>query len=243
MPGFTFGDLRVPQRVWAKIKVNPANGCWEWVGLLNKAEYGSLRYEGKMALTHRVLFQLLVEPIKEVLDHKCKNTACCNPSHLRQATRAENNRNSRSRRGSSSRFLGVSERKKTCKWQAQIQLNAKKHHLGYFSNEEHAALAYDRFAKEHFGEFAALNFPDYDGDYSELEGSLRGPPSSKHRGVSRDKKGSRWKVSTRLNGKDCFLGYFTNELDAARAYDAFVIKHQGSSGKLNFPKTSNSTCE
>ena len=31
-------------------------------------------------------------------------------------------------------------------------------HIGYFDNEIEAAIAYDRFARNYFGEFAKCNF-------------------------------------------------------------------------------------
>jgi hypothetical protein len=37
--------------------------------------------------------------------------------------------------------------------------NKKTKHLGYFNEEIEAAKCYDQYAKEHYGEFAKLNFP------------------------------------------------------------------------------------
>ena len=42
---------------------------------------------------------------------------------------------------------------------ATATLNRKKYHLGYFENEEAAAIVRDRRAKELHGEFVRLNLP------------------------------------------------------------------------------------
>ena len=54
--------------------------------------------------------------------------------------------------------------------------------------------------------------------------------SSKYRGVSWKKQGKTWQVRIRVDGKDKHIGYFANEIAAARAYDASAIAN-----KLNKP--------
>lgn len=45
-------------------------------------------------------------------------------------------------------------------WVARIQINKKKILIGRFRTEMEAAIAYDKYAKEHMGEYAKLNFPE-----------------------------------------------------------------------------------
>lgn len=82
-------------------------------------------------------------------------------SNLRAMTRPQNGANARKRRGTSSQYKGVFWRERHGKWNAQIYLPVhRKLDLGLHKTEVAAALAYDSAARRHFGEFAALNFPE-----------------------------------------------------------------------------------
>ena len=78
--------------------------------------------------------------------------------NLRLATRFQNNANRKNQKESSSAYKGVGWYKAYKCWRAKIQVNHRSIHLGYFSDEKEAALAYDSAAKRYFGEFAHLNF-------------------------------------------------------------------------------------
>ena len=78
-------------------------------------------------------------------------------SNLRVCTNAENRRNQRSQTGRSSKFKGVNWHKMAAKWRAQVKVDGKTKHLGYFASEIDAARAYDTAALKYFGEFALLN--------------------------------------------------------------------------------------
>lgn len=80
--------------------------------------------------------------------------------NLRRCTHQQNTFNTRSRNDSTSHYKGVSWKMEASKWVAQIQVNGKKKHLGYFVNEDDAARAYDDAALRYFGEFAHLNNVD-----------------------------------------------------------------------------------
>lgn len=66
-------------------------GCWVWSGALTDG-YGRLRRRGQMMLAHRLAYEAFVGEVPEglVLDHLCRNRACCNPDHVEPVTHAEN---------------------------------------------------------------------------------------------------------------------------------------------------------
>lgn len=80
--------------------------------------------------------------------------------NLRESTSLQNGANKRKSKSGTSKYKGVCWYKPSAKWTAQIMVNGKKRRLGYYSDEEAAAIAYDMAAIEGFGEFAVLNFPE-----------------------------------------------------------------------------------
>ena len=111
----------------------------------------------KAVYMHREV--LSVDGSQEI-DHINGNTLDNRKANLRVCTRRQNAQNLRKRKGYRSRFKGVCWSKNTGKWRARIDHSVKQIHLGYFESESEAAKAYDKKAKELFGEFAHLNFPD-----------------------------------------------------------------------------------
>lgn len=95
------------------------------------------------------------------VDHRDRDGLNNRRENLRVATRSQNNANAAKRfRATSSRFKGVYWHRGARKWQAHINAEGERVHLGLYLDEEQAALAYDKAAKELFGEFARLNLPN-----------------------------------------------------------------------------------
>lgn len=96
----------------------------------------------------------------DVIDHINHDTTDNRISNLRNCSHKENVRNTTSTKGSSSKYLGVYFDASRQKWAAAISPERRKIALGRFDCERKAALAYDAAAKQHFGAFANLNFPN-----------------------------------------------------------------------------------
>lgn len=104
---------------------------------------------------HRVILQA---PAGLQVDHVNGDRLDNRRENLRLATNRQNCSNRLpNRRPGTSRFKGVCWNRKAGKWQASIRVNYRRFHLGVYSDERDAALAYDRAAREHFGEFARPN--------------------------------------------------------------------------------------
>lgn len=133
---------------------------FEWhVGRKRELDYAESIINGRTVLMHRLLMN--AEQGDDV-DHRDSNGLNNVRSNLRVCTRQQNMMNRRKLKIGSSRYKGVclSKPGRTRPWLASIKINRKSKNLGWHATEEDAARAYDKSAKELFGEFAHLNFPE-----------------------------------------------------------------------------------
>ena len=61
------------------------------------------------------------------------------------------------------------------------------------------------------------------------------PRGSKFRGVSRN--GNQWQVLIMVNKKKRYVGSYSKEEEAAKAYDKVALQNHGSKAKTNFDYT------
>ena len=135
---------------------NPETGEFRWKIAAGRVRAGSLagcvqpngrlyiRFQGKRYQAHRLAWLLTHgEWPDEMIDHLDGNPLNNRISNLRDVSRSVNNQNQRKAQSrNSTGFLGVSFHKRTGKFQAQITLNGKDKHLGYFPTAELAHAAY-----------------------------------------------------------------------------------------------------
>ena len=134
---------------------------WKWYAHESKGEFYARREKVKngkrtVIYMHRFLMRLKDKDCKKV-DHKNHNTLDNQKHNLRFSSHAQNMRNRRSAKNTSSKYLGVSWCNTYKKWKAAITHNYKLFKLGSFDSELDAAIAYNKKAIALHGEFANLN--------------------------------------------------------------------------------------
>jgi hypothetical protein len=100
----------------------------------------------------------------KLVDHVNGDALDNTRTNLRSATHQQNSWNRGLRSDSKTGYKGVRHIADRNAFGARIQVDGKRRYLGYFKNPVDAAKAYDAAAREHFGEFARLNFPEQGGD-------------------------------------------------------------------------------
>lgn len=82
---------KILARIEARTVVDPETGCHVWQGSTTKG-YGTLSVDNKTWRAHRLAYVLAHGAVPEgmVLDHLCRNRACCNPAHIEAVTNREN---------------------------------------------------------------------------------------------------------------------------------------------------------
>lgn len=132
---------------------------FRWYASKGSCTYYALSTFGKRPNRQNILMHrfILNVPKGKQTDHRNHNGLDNRECNIRICTHAQNVRNQRKTRGTS-KYKGVYWRKDDKRWQAGLNYKSKTVYLGCFKDEIKAAYAYDKKAKELFGEFAHLNF-------------------------------------------------------------------------------------
>jgi hypothetical protein len=157
-------------------------------------------------------------------------------------------------KNSKSGVKGVSRDKRG--WCAKISRLGVAYPLGFFKDKYDAARAYDAKAIELFGPDAVTNkslglIPPLEAKCNEpTPAEPKLPSTIEVRGLRKDSKSGcrgcswhpgvkKWQVAIQKDGKQVHVGYFTDLLDAAKAYDKKARELFGEFASTNFPVEAN----
>jgi len=71
-------------RFWEK--VDTSGQCWLWMAGTDRDGYGQFKVKGFSYRAHRWLWEQVIGPIRNQLDHLCRVTNCVRPDHLEDVT-------------------------------------------------------------------------------------------------------------------------------------------------------------
>ncbi len=151
---------------------DPATGNLIWLPRVNNAGGFNVRFAGKPAGTlsatgyinvrigrrehkaHRIIWEMLVGPIQDEIDHIDRNRANNRLENLRPATRSENNMNrpvfKRHKVGSK----GITYDAKKKLYRARVQVGGKRIGLGRYKSLADAEAAYVKGVAQYHKDFA-----------------------------------------------------------------------------------------
>lgn len=124
------------------------------IGSLEKTGYLVIRVCGNLYKAHRLAWLYMTGewPSKEI-DHINRIKTDNKWENLRVATDKDQQGNYNIRKDNKSGFRGVSFHKRDKVWQATLQTKSDQKFIGNFKTKEEARRAYDKAAREYFGEF------------------------------------------------------------------------------------------
>lgn len=125
-----------------------------WLTYCNGKPYRKVSVMRKTMYVHHVVFLLHHGFLPKRIDHKDGNSINNKIENLRAATQSQNIANSKLSKLSTSGYKGVTWRKDTEKWQAQLHCDGKHISLGSHATKEQAHEAYKVASSKYFGEFA-----------------------------------------------------------------------------------------
>jgi hypothetical protein len=139
-----------------------------------------------------------------------------------------------------SKYAGV--RFSRNKWKATIQIGGKNRHIGYYENEEEAAIDYARAVFKYKGQDVLNNLREQTSSGPSINIDLSDAPpqlpilksadrvkqgASKYAGVTFHKARNKWQSQILIEGEKCYIGYYESEVAAAIDYARAVFKYKG----------------
>lgn len=131
---------------------------WNWThnhGYAERVQVEGAR-QTRISMAHEVVSRMGLIRGDLLVDHINTCRTDNRRSNLRLATHTQNVLNRRLNAANTSGVKGVSWSTNKGKWVAQISINKRKVHLGYFLDRDEATRVYREAVAEHFGEFGRV---------------------------------------------------------------------------------------
>jgi hypothetical protein len=86
--------ISIEKRFWGKVDIKPCyECCWPWLGCRDGLGYGMFTMTRRSVRAHRVAFLLERGRLPEPCGlHLCDWVRCCNPAHIFEGSRDDNNK-------------------------------------------------------------------------------------------------------------------------------------------------------
>ncbi len=213
---------------------------WKWKALDNEHTWYAYRQGKENGINKRIYMHRVITncPKGLVVDHIKHNGLDNQRKNIRICSVSDNSRNKRHKNKSGYKGVRYRENREN-PFNPKIFLDGKEIGLGHYKDAKDAARIYDYKAKELFGEFAYLNFPNsilLKSEYEKLY-RKREKKSSKYTGVHYHKVQKKYHIYVGGKGKNNYLGSFIDEEEAAKSRDKYILDNglDLNKNKLNFP--------
>ncbi len=150
------------KEVSTKVSYNKDTGIFVWkdsgkeCNSRDSQGYVRIKYKGRTIKLHRLAYYIVTGEIPTEIDHINRVKHDNRIENLRHVNRSQNAINRETRKA----YKGIAFIKSHGKWCAKLMHQKHRYFLGYFDSAIEAAKAYDKKAKELFGEYAYLNFKE-----------------------------------------------------------------------------------
>ncbi len=167
------------ERLREVLHYDPATGTWTWlvdvrcgnrhnrisvpsgsiagcVTRFGKINYIEIRVDGRKYLAHRLAFLYVEGHIPRLVDHDDTDGLNNKWTNLRPCSRSTNGMNRGRQANNTSGFKGVSEDRRSGRFDVHITRDGHTHYLGQFDRPEDGAAVYAAKAKDLHGAFARI---------------------------------------------------------------------------------------
>lgn len=199
-----------------------------YVDICGQTRYASRKIKNKKDYIHRVIMEKYFDINNKPIDHADRNGLNNTKANLRMCNSSQNGVNSEKQQNNTSGYKCVYSDNNSKSWNTKIDVYGKVLNIGNFKSKRYAAIAYDIYAKKHYGEFAYLNCPEATQNEIRAVQSIIDNPKkkegkSKYRGVCYSGRDNLW-ISQFQYQCIKYVRYSHNEIDAAKAYNQMVVE-------------------